>query len=277
MTGYHESLNEHYGRDDLCGKIRRAFDKLGLSPEQITRENLADLDEIHIRGLEATRELARLAGLKAGMRVLDVGCGVGGPARTFAAEFGCDVVGLEIVGEFCRAATMLTEWVGLTRQVSCREGDMRAMPFPAGEFDIVATLHTVMNVQDKRALFAEIRRVLKPAAGFVLYEVCSSDPEALHYPVPWAGGPEISFLVGADQLRDQVVTAGFSEQAWTDVTQKALVWFDGLAEVRLEPVSRPRGPNVGLVLGPDAAEKSRNLQRNLREGKLQVVQGQFII
>lgn len=277
MDSYRDHLNEHYVQGDLCGKIRQAFDNLGIAPEQVTRENLADLDEIHIRGLEATRELGRLGGLGAGLRVLDVGCGLGGPARTLAAEFGCEVVGLEIVGEFCRAASMLTEWVGLTDRVSIREGDMRTMPFADGAFDFLVTQHTVMNVDDKAGLFAEFRRVLKPAGGLLLYEVCGDDDEALHYPLPWAGGPDLSFLVDRDNLRTLICAAGFSEQVWREVTAEAVQWFDGLGQIRQEVVSRPPGPNVGLVLGPEAAVKSRNLQRNLREGRIQLVQGFFLI
>jgi len=275
MSGYEKSLNDYYGQSDLSGKIRQAFDRLGITPEEVTREDLANLDEIHIRGLEATLELGKLAGLKPGMRVLDVGCGVGGPARTLAAEFGCEVVGLEIVGEFCSAAAMLTEWVGMTDRVSFREGDMRAMPFPDADFDLVFTQHTVMNVADKAALFAEVRRVLKSPGGFLLYEVCGDDDAALHYPVPWAGGPNISFLTTADELRGLITAAGFSERHWSDVTGNALDWFDGLAAGMRKTVPKRTGPNVGVVLGSDAAEKSRNLLRNLREGGIQVVQGLF--
>jgi ubiquinone/menaquinone biosynthesis C-methylase UbiE len=276
MGSYREHLNEHYGQDDLCGKIKHACEKLGLSPEEMTREDLANLDEIHIRGLDATRELAKLAGLEPDQRVLDVGCGLGGPARTLAAEFGVQVLGLEIVTEFCRAAAMLTEWVGMTDKVSFREGDMRAMPFEDDEFDMVMTLHTILNVAEKDALFAEIHRVLKPAGGFLIYEVCGDDDASLHYPVPWADDPAISCLLTAAELRDRIISAGFSEKHWSDVTQKALDWFDGLAAGIGHPVPKRMGPSLGVVLGPDAAEKSHNLQRNLREGRIQVVQGFFV-
>ena len=275
MAGYRDSLNEHYGQEDLSELIRRACAKLGLTPAGMTREDLANLDEIHIRGLEATRELGRLAGLKPDQRWLDIGCGLGGPARTLAAEFGCEVVGLDIVAEFCTAAAMLTEWVGLTDRVTFREGDMRSLPFGDEEFDGVITQHTAMNVADKTALFGEVRRVLKPSGGILVYEVCSGRDEPLHYPVPWAGGAELNHLVSADELRDLVIGAGFTEHHFEDVTRKALDWFDGLSAGLHQEAARPRGPNVGVVLGPHAAEKSRNLQRNLREGLIRVVQGYF--
>lgn len=277
MDSYRENLNEHYAQDDLCGLIRWECEKLGLLPGDITREDLANLDEIHIRGLAATRELGELAGIRPGQRVLDVGCGLGGPARTLAAEFGCEVTGLDIVSEFCRAAVMLTDWVGLSDQVSIREGDMREMPFSDGAFDLVMTQHTVMNVAGKEELFEEFRRVLNPTGGLMVYEVCGEDARELHYPVPWADGPDISFLMTAAQMRDRIIGLGFKEKHWSDVTGKALDWFDGLAAGMSPPVPRRPGPNLGLVLGPAAGKKSRNLQRNLREGSIQVVQGFFTL
>lgn len=276
MTKFAEALNDHYGQPDLPRRIRQAFERLGLEPGQVTRDNLADLDEIHIMGRKATLEAGQVAGFEPGQRVLDVGCGLGGPARTLAAEFGCEVVGLEIVAEFCRAAALLTGWVGMSDRVTVQEGDMRAMPFANAAFDRVVAQHTLMNLKEKAPFFSEVRRVLKPGGGFFLYEVCGEEDVALHYPVPWAGGPELSFLMTAAELRAHISAAGFSERHWSDLTNKALNWFDGLAAVRLEAAPRPPGPNVGLVLGPQAAEKSRNLQRNLREGLIQVVQGYFV-
>ena len=196
-------------------------------------------------------------------------------ARTLAAEFGCEVVGLDIVHEFIAAAVMLNRWVGLEDCVEFKEGDMRAPPFAAGEFDAVVTQHTIMNVEEKSVFLAEVHRVLKPGGRFLVYEVGGGDAHPLHYPVPWAGGPELSHLVPPAELRGLIVAAGFAEQVWTDVTRAALDWFDGLAAGPRNAVRPPRGPNVGVVLGPDAAQKSRNLQRNLREGLVRVVQGCF--
>jgi ubiquinone/menaquinone biosynthesis C-methylase UbiE len=271
-----KALNDHYGQPDLPQRIRLAFERLGIDPQQVTRDHLADLDEIHIRGREATLEAGRAAGLEPGQKVLDAGCGLGGPARTLAATFGCEVVGLEIVGEFCRAAAMLTEWVGLSERVTFQEGDVGAMPFVEAAFDRVVTLHTLMNVKEKGAFFAEVRRVLKPTGGLFLYEVCRRNGGRLHYPVPWAGGTELSFLMTAADMRAQVQAMGFAERHWSDVTAEALSWFDGLAELRIQARPRTAGPNLGVVLGPDAGKKSRNLQKNLREGRIQVVQGYFV-
>ena len=82
MTAYDRPVNEHYGRGDLAAKILEALRAAGKDPDAPTFQALAPVDQLHARGREATLELARLAGITPGMRVLDVGGGLGGPART---------------------------------------------------------------------------------------------------------------------------------------------------------------------------------------------------
>ena len=277
MGDYRDSITNHYVQGNLRARIQRACVKLEIDAEKMTLADMSNFDQIHIRGLEATREIGELAGLKPGQRVLDLGSGLGGPARTLAAEFGCEVVGLDIVKEFCRAADMLTEWAGMTDRVSFRVGDMRSLPFEDGDFDLVVTQHAIMNVKNKLDLFEEIRRVLKPAGGFFLYEICGENDRGLFYPVPWAGGSKMSFLPTVENLPALLTEAGFTQRSWTDVSAKAVDWFDGLAQGPQETAEPPRGPSIAVVLGPDAAEKSRNVQRNLREGRIQVIQGYFQI
>ena len=143
MGDYKDSIVDHYGQSNLRGRIVRACEKLDIDPEKMTRTDMASFDQVHIRGLEASLEIGELAGLKPGMKVLDMGSGLGGPARTMAAEFGCEVVGLDIVKEFYRTSIQLTEWLGMTDQVSFHLGDMRSLPFEDGEFDVVVTQHSI--------------------------------------------------------------------------------------------------------------------------------------
>jgi len=276
MGDYRDSITDHYGQGNLRGRIERACVKLGVDPEKMSIEDMSNFDQVHIRGLEATREIGEMAGLKPGMRVLDLGSGLGGTARTLAAEFGCEVVGLDIVKDFHRTAIVLTEWAGLSDKVSFHMGDMRVLPYEDGEFDVVVVQHALMNVKDKEGVFAEVHRVLKPSGGFFLYEICGENDRGLHYPVPWAGGSKMSFLPTDTSLRELLAEAGFTERSWADVSAKAIDWFDGLIEELETPTAAPGGPSIAVVLGPDAAAKSRNVQRNLREGRIQVVQGLFV-
>ena len=99
--------------------------------------------------LNWSQELARLTGLHEGMHVLDVGSGLGGPARTLAAEFGCRVTGRDLTEEFCRAAVMLTVRVGLQDRITFQHGSALDLPFEEATFDVVWTQGVFMNIADK--------------------------------------------------------------------------------------------------------------------------------
>ncbi|MBW2560940.1 MAG: class I SAM-dependent methyltransferase, partial [Deltaproteobacteria bacterium] len=235
----------------------------------------ASFDEFHIRGREATRELAKLAEVHKGMTVLDLGCGVGGPARTLAVEFGCRVWGIDLLDEYCRCAALLTERVGLAEMVTFRQADMTALPFEDGDFDAAWTEHTIMNIEDKGKLFAEIRRILRPNGTFALYEICEGSASPPHFPLPWASDQSISFLAGQDALREMLREAGFEEVLWRDVTEKSLEWFRGVvAAIKPRKDDAPR-LGLNLLMGKTAADKSKNIIRNLKEDRIRVVQGVF--
>ncbi|MBW2675317.1 MAG: methyltransferase domain-containing protein [Deltaproteobacteria bacterium] len=273
MKEYEQSIIDHYGRADIDAHILEACERAG---KQITLHgDTASFDEFHIRGREATRELAKLAEVHKGMTVLDLGCGVGGPARTLAAEFGCRVWGIDLLDEYCRCAAMLTERVGLAEMVTFRQGDMPDLPFEDQDFDAAWTEHTIMNIEDKGKLFAEIRRILRPNGTFALYEICEGSASPPHFPLPWASDQSISFLAGQDALREMLREAGFEELLWRDVTERSLEWFRGVvAAIKPRKDDAPR-LGLNLLMGKTAADKSKNIIRNLKEDRIRVVQGVF--
>jgi sarcosine/dimethylglycine N-methyltransferase len=139
MSGYAHAISHLYGQAELSAKILTALHKAGKGLDALTRDDLASFDELHDGGRETTRELARLAGLREGIHVLDVGSGLGGPARTLAVEYGCRVTGLDLTEAFCEAATMLTARVGLQERVAFRHGSALDLPFEEATFDAVWT------------------------------------------------------------------------------------------------------------------------------------------
>ena len=272
MKDYEKSIVEYYGQIDLADNIMAAFKRAGKTIE--THEDTASFDAFHIRGRDVTRELAQLAGLQKGMKVLDLGCGVGGSARTLAAEFGCYVTGIDLVEEYCRTATLLTERVGLSHMVTFEHGDMVELPFDEQTFDVAWTEHTIMNIPDKVRLFREVRHVLRSRGLFVLHEACAGSVSPPHFPVPWAGDSTISFLTTPQQLLDMLKDAGFEKLQWRDVTTPSLEWFRQLNASKPSRTREKRpGLGLSLLMGKSAAEKSKNLFRNLEEHRIVVVQG----
>jgi len=260
------SVEAHYGRGGLGPAILSGLRALGKDIERIAPADLAAVDHFHIGGRAATLDLARLAGLTPGMRVLDVGGGLGGPARTLAQDFGCRVTVLDLTAEFCRVGADLTARTGLGDRVAFEHASALEMPFPDGMFDVAWTQHSSMNIQDKRALYAEIRRVLRAGGRLALHEVMAGPGGLPHFPVPWAAEPSQSFLEPAARVRTLLRDLGFVEVTWIDETVECAEWF----RQRLAP---PTPPPLGihLVLGEEFRAMSMNQIRNLEEGRISVI------
>ncbi len=272
----YRSIGEHYASDDLAVAILTALHKAGNDLDSITAQDLTPVDQLHTRGKDATLELAHLAGITPEMRVLDVGGGLGGPARTLATEIGCSVEVLDVTEEFCRAGEMLTTRTGLGDLVSFRYASALDMPHPDASFDAVWMQHSSMNIADKERLYAEIHRVLRPGGHLALHEIMAGPVASIHFPVPWARGPEISFLRPPEEVRALIASIGSDESAcWVDDTASALRWF----RERLAAANAASGelPPIGLhlVLGADLGQMFQNLARNLQEDRVVVVKGVF--
>lgn len=265
-----DAVQAHYTRSGLGGLILAALEKAGKDLSRLTPEDLAPIDEFHIRGRAATLELARAARVDASMRVLDVGCGVGGTSRCLAREFGCRVTGIDLTDEYCKAAAMLSDRIGLGERIDYRQGDATDLPFPEASFDIVWTEHAAMNIPDKPRLYAEMHRVLKPGGTLAIYDVLAGPSGSVHFPVPWARTPDASFLVTPEELRRLLEGAGFDIETWSDTTDAARAWFVALAEkIRTEGVA-PLGFHV--LLGSEFPAMAQNQRRNLEEGRIVLAQ-----
>src|SRR5712672_1124580 len=189
-----DGVRDHYRAAGLTERLKAALAALGPEDRRLTPQQLAALDQFHTRGLAATAELAKLAGITADMSVLDVGSGVGGPARFLAATCGCRVTGVDLSEPFVEAARYLTERTGQSGQVSFETASALELPFDAGRFDVVLLQHVAMNISDRTGLYREIRRVLKSGGRLAIFDVVLHDGDP-HYPVPWARTPDTSFLM----------------------------------------------------------------------------------
>ena len=265
-----ESVQAHYTRSGLGQLILDALEKAGKDLNRLTPEDLAPIDQFHIRGRAATLELARAAKVDSTKRVLDVGSGVGGTSRCLAREFGCRVSGIDLTDEYCTAAAMLSHRTGLAGLVDYRQGDATSLPFPDASFDIVWTEHVAMNIPDKPRLYTEMYRVLKPGGTLAIHDILAGPSGPVLFPVPWARTPESSFLATPDELRGLLERAGFDIENWSDTTDAARAWFVALAEkIRKEGVA-PLGFHV--LLGSDFPVMAQNQRRNLEEGRIVLAQ-----
>src|SRR5207245_5435074 len=213
MTDVLDGVRDHYRATGLTERLKTALTVFGPEDQRLAPEQLGALDQFHTRGLAATAELARLAGITADMSVLDVGSGVGGPARFLAATCGCRVTGVDLSEPFVDAARYLTGRTGQSGQVSFQTTSALELPFDDGRFDVVLLQHVAMNISDRTRLYREIHRVLKSGGRFATFEgvLHTGEPRypVPYYPVPWARTPATSFLLTAVATREAVEPAGF--------------------------------------------------------------------
>lgn len=285
------SVEHHYTRPNLENTILTALRNAGKNvddqQQQLTVDDLAPIDELHPLGVEATANLASLlikndnkSNLKPTSHVLDVGAGVGGPSRYLASKFGCHVTGLDLVQEYCSVADSLAKRVNLDNLLTYRQGDATQMPFEDATFDVVWTQYASMNIADKKGLYSEMHRVLKPGGKLAIDEAYKGNNDidgstSIHFPVPWAANPSISHLISAEDARRLLKdVVGFKEVVWEDKTESVTEWIKQMIK-RSQTSGGPPPLGIHVIVGPQWPEMINNALRNLEEGRITVVQSMF--
>jgi SAM-dependent methyltransferase len=264
-------VETHYTRGNLADAIRMGLKTLGKDTTDVTLDDLAPVDEFHIRGRAATLELAQQLMISPAQHILDVGSGLGGASRYLAQTYGCRVTGLDLTAEYCDVARQLADQLGLSARVTYRHGTALDMPFEDATFDIVWTQHASMNIQDKARLYREVARVLKPEGVLALYDVLVGPGGPVHLPAPWAGDASISFLITPEALRLQLEQAGFRTLTWRDTTAAAHDFFKQLVE-RSRGQAGPPPLGLHLLVGANAAAIFGNMIRNLDENRIRLIE-----
>jgi ubiquinone/menaquinone biosynthesis C-methylase UbiE len=259
-----QAVARHYAHGSLEESILNALAAAGKDVNHLAPKDLAPVDEFHVGGRQATVAFAEQFGLRPGMRLLDVGCGLGGAARYFAHEHGCQVTGIDLSGEYVAVANALAARVGLGERVSCHAGSALALPFAPGSFDGAYMFHVGMNIDNKSRLFAEVRRVLAPSGLFGIYDVMRLAAGELSYPVPWASGPESSFVADAATYRRMLVAEGFEVLKERDRRDFALEIFQQMRTRGAAGGPAPLG--LHIVMGASAAQKVKNMIGDISAG-----------
>ena len=241
-------ISGHYASGDLLQRLRAALAEDGADPDNPSIAALAPYDQFHGRGLEATEEIAGQLAISTGDHILDVGSGIGGPARYMADRFGCRVSGIDLTAEFCQVARALTRSLGLQEKVAIHEGDALAMPFEAERFDGAYSMNVSMNIADKDGLYRSIHRVLKPGGWLVLSEIARGPGDDVTFPVPWAGESGSSFLATPAQTREGLEAAGFAVETLYDVTDRSLD-FGARSRAAVERGEKPPHRASALIHG----------------------------
>ena len=216
VTDQGRKVSDHWARLAVTfdGAVK-SLEAKGISAKSARAEDLHSMDMIHMGGLSATDALAELAGISPGHQVLDVGSGVGGPARRIASKFKASIVGLELSKALYETSKQLTDLVGLTSKVQFVNDSALSLPFDDGAFDVVIMQHVSQQISEKDRLFGELARVVKPGGCIALHEIFAGHGE-VHYPLPWAAEPSMSALETVSACIDRLSRLGFEVGEFID-------------------------------------------------------------
>jgi SAM-dependent methyltransferase len=261
-------IEAQYSRGDLRARIAHALQAAGKDPDRLSINDLGLIDEFHLLGRAATNDLAALVAIQAGDQVLDIGAGLGGPARFLAQHYGCRVTTVDLSADYCEAAEWLNRATELSERITVLHADALNLPFADGLFDVVWSQHAQMNIADKRRLYSEARRVLKDGGRLAIWDIIAGPVQPIHFPVPWADTSDISFLAQSDELGHILEEAGFEVTAWNDLSSQTV-------EPLRARMAAPAGPTGLHAYVPNFPAKTANLLLNLEEQRIRMLQAVF--
>lgn len=272
MNHLNKTIEQHYLKESLYEDILQRLSEMGKDLKNITREDIAGVDEFHVRGAAVSKELAESIDLN-NKPVLDIGCGLGGPCRMLAERYNCTTSGIDLSKEYIRTAEKLSQLVKLESKTSFFQGDATALPFEDESFDVVWTQHVQMNVPNKQKFYSEINRVLKPNGFFLYYDILKNNDERVKYPMPWATSEDHSFLFKNSEMDDIVTKLGLTKVSSKDQTRAGIEFFEGM----LSKIKEFGPPKIGLnvLMGETTKPKLLNLLEHFKNGSLILESGVY--
>jgi SAM-dependent methyltransferase len=262
IMSYDKTVSEHYLHGDLLNAIEAALPVLGKTPDNVTNEDLAPIDEFHIGGRLATDNLLGQLNFTETCHVLDVGCGLGGATRYVASKYKSRVTGIDLSPEYIETGSTLCAWLDLDKKITLHQGSALSMPFQDNMFDGGYMLHVGMNIDDKASLFSELYRVLKPGSSLGIYDVMRQNVGELIYPVPWATESSTSQLSTPAEYKKALMDSGFTVYVENNRRDFALEFF---RQLRVKTEANGGPPPLGLhtLMQESTAVKVKNMIDNI--------------
>jgi len=236
-------------------------------------DDMAALDEYHPLGRGATLALADLAGVASGEDVVDVGAGLGGASRVLARYYGAKVTAIDATPRFNSLNKVFCDRSQLEDKVKIMRGDARRMPISGPTFDVAWSQALWQDIAEKKRLAAELHRVIVPGGRLALFELVSGPGGELHYPLPWADGPEESFPISSREMRELLFRADFTEIAWKEGPEVLAAAKDAAEGVSgMKAGAGLPGVDLSLIV-PNFAQRVATLGRNIEEDRIGLVMG----
>ena len=272
MENLNQNIEQHYHKEGLFEDIMDRLKDQEIDLSSVKRTDIAGVDEFHVRGAAVSKELAKMIDLN-GLKVLDVGCGLGGPCRMLADEFNCNVTGIDLSNEYIRTARKLSELVKLHNKITFVIGDAVSLPFDDGSFDAIWTQHVQMNIPDKKRFYSEINRVLKPGGHFLYYDIFKNNDIPVEYPMPWASSSDHSFLIKSNEMDVILNELSYKRLSVTNQTKAGIEFFESLV-AKLKEFGAPK-MGLNVLMGESTKPKLLNLLGHLKNDALLLESGVY--
>lgn len=260
------SVQEHYGSGNIVARILAAIPWSPDGGSALTAKQVFPFDQLHGRELFATQDHAARLHPTEEAHLLDIGSGVGGPARYFASIFGCRVTGIDLTPDFVLAAKEISTLCDLDDLLTFVKADAANLPFDSNTFDHAYSFYVGMNLPDKPAVLDECLRVLKPGGRLLWTEVTevAGDPQ---YPLPWSRSAEGSHVQTREALLDVFARSGFEVLSVEDETGAHLELARQMKLSGKVPTAEQQQANE-VVLGAGFSERRKNYIQSLAEGRI---------
>jgi ubiquinone/menaquinone biosynthesis C-methylase UbiE len=266
-----ETLSDHYGGVGLIEKIAASLRNARGDLRNVETADLAPFDEFHFRGRKATLELGDRMKLTENSNVLDIGSGLGGPARTLAEKYGCHVKGIDLTQAYCDVATVLSEWSNLTTRTTFQWGDATSLSFPDNHFDCAMTIHVAMNIPEKHMVYEEARRVVKPGGIFAIYDILQGEGGDISFPVPWADEQSLSHLATTDEMTTLLSGAGFKILGIVDSSEESHASLNAAMTHPTRTAPRKISSPTQILFGDKFSDMARNQLCGLADRQIRTV------
>ena len=197
-------------------RVRNELEERGLAAA-VTADQLYPFDQIHYRGIDAVRDAAEALRLNAGERVLDVGAGIGGPARFLAHSVGCSVTALELQDSMHAIGSALTDRCGLSALVRHVRGDALTCPLGAAEYDAAVSWLVIHHIPDRPQLLRRVAAALRPGGRLYIEDLCERAPFSADEVTDVREMLQAVTMTSAADYVEDVRAAGFSVSEATDM------------------------------------------------------------
>ena len=260
-----KSIENFWTRGDIFSRVQHAMSEAGLINKELNIEDLFPIDQYHARGIAATVDLGKRMPISKNQKIIDIGCGLGGPARYYAKEFKCFITGIDITPSFIEIGNEFNKLTSMSDNIKLLVGNGEILDFKNETFDGAYSQHVTMNISDRKKFFSEAFRVLKKDSFFAFTEHGLGPEGNPIFPLPWADSSEMSFLLPPETTISILKDIGFSDIKIIETADKYISGYEkliGLKSAKKKPVL-----GIHVIGGESMKQRSTNSMQSIKENR----------